>query len=305
MTVERRREGFILLAVLWIIAGVVSMAALVALAGRADVGVAQNRLDLERARWRAEGCLERAHAAADSGLRAAERPDDMWQGLDSAIVHSALVAGCHIRLAVVGARRDVNSVDEAELRRLFTVLGYPPATSDSLADAVLDWRDEDQATRPRGAEREWYAAHQRIVPRDGPFASAKELHLVRGLENDIRLDSLFDTEGARLVLGHADPRSLSALPGITPEAVVIVSRRRADGDRAIQLASLLNELSAPARAEAMAHYRDLSLQVADRSDAWLLTDEEAIGAPPVVATIEERLILDTRKVAVTRRRGMP
>lgn len=57
-----------------------------------------------------------------------------------------------------------------------------PGMTEDVADAILDWLDEDEEVRPFGAEAEYYSTLPTpYVPKNGPVLSVEELLLVRGV----------------------------------------------------------------------------------------------------------------------------
>ena len=75
-------------------------------------------------------------------------------------------------------RLDLNVVPDA-LPALLARVGLDPL----LADAILDWTDADDETRPHGAERRWYAAQRPArEPANRPLRSVGDLLLVRGID---------------------------------------------------------------------------------------------------------------------------
>ena len=57
-----------------------------------------------------------------------------------------------------------------------------PGMSIDIADAILDWLDEDEEPRPYGAELEYYTTLPTpYAPKNGPIESVEELLLVRGV----------------------------------------------------------------------------------------------------------------------------
>ncbi|HET7153757.1 MAG TPA: hypothetical protein VFI87_00155 [Hyphomicrobiaceae bacterium] len=77
-----------------------------------------------------------------------------------------------------GGKVDLNIGSEALLRALLLGLG----AGEAAADAILDYRDEDDVRRPAGAERaEYLAAGRPRGPRNGPFLAVEELAGVLGL----------------------------------------------------------------------------------------------------------------------------
>jgi hypothetical protein len=63
-----------------------------------------------------------------------------------------------------------------------TLLLALPGMTEDIADAILDWLDEDEEARPYGAEAEYYnALPTSYSPANGPLQSVEELLLVRGV----------------------------------------------------------------------------------------------------------------------------
>ncbi len=70
---------------------------------------------------------------------------------------------------------DVNVADTSELTK---IVGLTP----DIAAAIVDWRDEDNAVTPGGAEADYYASlNPPCRPRNGPFPTVRELLMVRGM----------------------------------------------------------------------------------------------------------------------------
>jgi DNA uptake protein ComE-like DNA-binding protein len=69
-----------------------------------------------------------------------------------------------------------NSGDDGARKVLMTL----PGMTESIADAILDWLDEDHDSRLLGAERDYYSSQDPpYAPRNGPIGSIEELLLVR------------------------------------------------------------------------------------------------------------------------------
>ncbi|HEU4557049.1 MAG TPA: hypothetical protein VFS20_04340 [Longimicrobium sp.] len=300
------RDGFALLAALWILVGVSALVLAVALAGRDASHAARNRVALARARWRAADCLERARAvlaatAAPSASRAAGTPG--WSQADRAIHASPLVPdGCDLRVRAAGTRVDVNAADVATLSRLFRAAGVPAFRADSLADALADWRDDDDLPRPLGAERPWYGARETFLPRNGPLADVRELARVRGLGSVPGLDTLAGVEPGRVAINHAPPAVLASLPGVGAEAVARLLEMRARGEAVADLAAFTGSLSPGARQELERAYAELAPRVALAPDAWIVTSRAAEGQPEVAAVVEVTLVNAGTRVAVIKRK---
>jgi len=76
-----------------------------------------------------------------------------------------------------------DQVQEGAARTLLMSL---PGMSEDVADAILDWIDEDDETREYGAEVDYYASLMPAYePKNGPLETVEELLLVRGVTPDL------------------------------------------------------------------------------------------------------------------------
>lgn len=305
------RRGFALLAVLWIITGAAILSLAAHAAGRQALHGSRNRLELLRSRWRSHDCLERARDQVAQSLSpsigndvAGSSPPATWRELGriQRVVDTASV-GCALRIEAAGTRFDANTISEETLGALAAALGIGQGTADSLADALLDWRDADTIARPIGAERSWYEFRGQLPPRDGPLADARELESLRGYASHPRLMAALGTEPGRLPLGHAPAPLLAALPGFGPEAVARVMELRSRGEAVPDIVALGGLLSPLAREALLARYADLIRLTTTEPDAWILTSVGESGSPPIRYATEVRLVRAGDRAAIVRRRS--
>jgi general secretion pathway protein K len=302
------REGFALLAVLWVIVGLASFAFASSLGTRNAIASSHNRSDMLRATWRANDCVERARAAIGDALLATERIDARiqpgWSDLAEVVRSSPFVteSHCHMHLESSGSRIDVNHADAEMLDALLRRLRIEEPMRDSMVEALLDWRDPDDIARPHGAERTWYAARGRIVPRNGAFADVREITRLRGFEKMRGLDSVFTVESGRVSLANAPLDVIAALPGMSEEIVARIAEERARGARVEDMAALAGALSPGARERMLARYSDLVHAATVETDAWILQARADAGAPAVTVVVELRLVRAGDRAAVVRRR---
>ena len=95
-------------------------------------------------------------------------------------------AKTRIRILSETGKVDINSVTSNLLHQVLMHAPLEKQEQLNLENAILDWRDEDEITRPFGAERtEYHAAKLHYTPRNKPFRSLEELQMVRGMNTEI------------------------------------------------------------------------------------------------------------------------
>jgi general secretion pathway protein K len=180
---EPRERGFVLVVVIAVI-GLLALAA----AGFAQVTRSQVRA--------AAGTVgsSSAQTLADTGVQLAildlvlARQDPAYQWR-FAVGEKPYVceAGDGRRLAVSitdeAGKVDLNSAGDRLLQALLSGVGA--AASEAVADAIIDFRDDDSNKRPQGAEREQYAAAGRPGPKNAPFSVVEEIEQVLGIDGDL------------------------------------------------------------------------------------------------------------------------
>lgn len=301
------RRGFVLLTVLWFLAGVTSLALAAMLLARGALSTASNRIALVRAEWRAEECIARALAAVAAEGR-----------VHAAVVGSSLVTDCPgaVELEPFGAGLPLSNVPGTVLARALGAHGIPPAVADSLTDAFLDWRDADDSARTFGAERSWYLARGESAPRNGPLASVDELRSVRGFaiwmgEDGGAIASMLRADSGRVFLDAAPTAVLAALPGITPQAAAVLEqRRRSGGEPLPELLSLMGIIPEESRRSLEQAFTELGDILTVRPEGWVLRarssgDPLDARADRLSVEIELRLVPDGRRLAITQRRVSP
>ncbi len=82
-----------------------------------------------------------------------------------------------------------------------------PGMTEEIADAILDWIDEDDDPRELGAEADDYASY---VPKNGPLETVEELLLVRGVTPWM----LFGADGNRNMLADSDEPDVESIGGV-------------------------------------------------------------------------------------------
>ena len=94
-------------------------------------------------------------------------------------------AGDGRRLAVSitdeAGKVDLNAAADRLLQALLVGVG----ASKGLADAIIDFRDDDNIKRPQGAERDEYGAAGRPGPKNAPFSAVEEIEQVLGVDAEL------------------------------------------------------------------------------------------------------------------------
>lgn len=279
------RRGVALLAVLWLLAVLSAGTGAVLAWARLGAATSRNRILLTRADWAREACGE--ILLARYAARGAVLPVgsvDLGRG-----------SWCRALVEDAAARLDLNRTPPDVLRSLLA--------NDTLADALLDWRDLDDIPRPLGAEADWYRTQSRRLPRNGPLADVEELSLVRGFDRPLvnRLAPLLTVRGSgRVDLNAAPAEVLAALPGMGPEAVAtILSRRHARGIASAD--ELLALVPASARDRLLAHYQEFSTMAAFAAPQITVGVEGGVAGSAVVSRGRLTLVPAAGRLAVIRR----
>jgi general secretion pathway protein K len=214
-------NGFIIVAVLWIIALLATLAMIYSLYAR------QAGVDMLHVGERVQ-----AEALEESGIELA-----VYQiTADAQIRPASGKFGFHKGNANVGvefssenSRINLNFAPKQILARLFTVLGATPDDSLNFADRIIAWRTP--LTAGFDSEAALYlAAGTKFGPRHAPFQHVAELGLVRGIPGwltDRALPYLTVYSGsADINVVSAPPAVLAALPGVSPELLNLLVGQR-------------------------------------------------------------------------------
>ena len=220
-------RGIALLLVLWALVLLGTLALGFSWSMRTEAMAARNGIDETRAWFQARTGVNRAVV-----LLASRSADNV---LAASIAGEDGDVSYGIRVESESGKVDVNLVGEAVLLEILKKGGLPEEEAEGVRDAILDWRDEDDVPRPRGAERAEYAQMtEPITPRNGKIRGIGELMYVKGVTKDFHeafLSRVFTAHGnaARLNFLRAPEIVLRSLPGVSPEAADrIVAGRRAE-----------------------------------------------------------------------------
>ncbi|TRW90254.1 general secretion pathway protein GspK [Candidatus Methylobacter oryzae] len=209
-----RSGGFALVLVLWVLSLMTIMAGSFALSMRREAGIVAGSSQNAQ-----------ALAIAESGLAIAElmtmHPDQLqrWRTDGSIYQIDYQDAKVRIRLLSEAGKVDLNRADPTVLQQL---MSHAPADAEQqtkLANAIVDWRDEDDLVQIDGAEKtEYKQAGLSYQPRNKPFQSIEELQLVLGMNEQVFkwLENLVtvNSEQPKVDAAQAAKEVLYVLPGM-------------------------------------------------------------------------------------------
>ncbi len=226
-------RGVILLLVIWLLALISVIVLSISQEWRTEVTLTRNAYAARQAGLLAEGGVYYAVGKlveAQAAERLRRTPDfmseavpDLWQG-DGVSRELRLPGGVvSVRVTDESGKINLNQAPEEILLNLFTTLGYEEQAAQSAVDAIMDWRDRDSISRPRGAESDYYLSLEPPYPaKNGPLDTVEELFWLRGLNTSgfYRLRDYFTVQrtGRGININAAPPEVLMSL-GFTPEQV--------------------------------------------------------------------------------------
>jgi general secretion pathway protein K len=219
-------SGFILIAVLWIVAALATLASIYSI--YAINTTASSHLADER--LQAEASIRSGVELAVFQLLGAPEGARPTHGAFEARVGRTKIA---VRYRTERALVDLNAAPKELLAGLLVAVGVGAATAADYAGHIVAWRTKPDPNKADNEEASAYkAAGLKYPPRQGPFNDPLELSLVLGLPPKIVERILPDvtifSKAAQVDVITADPEVLAALPGMTPDILNNVLHVRGD-----------------------------------------------------------------------------
>jgi general secretion pathway protein K len=177
MTTDRR-SGFVLIVVLWLIALLTIMAMGLAYNSRQSVRSMSGLVGGTQARYLADGGVQLVLMNL-----LGKQAQDRLLGDGEAFVLDLPGGAVELVVSDEGGKVDLNTASGELLMRLFASFDIPQEDADALADAVIDYRDEDDLQGLNGAEDAQYlAANLPWGAKDAAFTDVEELQQVYGMQ---------------------------------------------------------------------------------------------------------------------------
>jgi len=216
-------SGFVLVAVLWILAALATLASIYSTyaVNTADAShVADDRVQAEASVRAGIEMAALQQLAAPKPLRPSHGGFNLRVGRTQVVV----------KFSSEASRVDLNAAPADLLAGLASAVGGDPVHAAFFADRVIGWRTK---TQPNVLSKEAKLYADQGVPyppRQAPFDNALELSLLPGIpkatvERILPFVTVFSGR-AQIDVATADPALLSALPGITPQILGAVLKER-------------------------------------------------------------------------------
>jgi general secretion pathway protein K len=220
------QRGIALVIVLWVIALLTVMALGLTTTQRTENALSRNQIDAARFRVAAEAALGLTALNLLATPMETVPAEEVW--LPDGAPRALRFDGMEFSVSVSNetSRIDLNQATRDQLAALIEFAqgeeGYDEAARDALADAIIDWRDEDDLAQLNGAEDgEYETAGLPYGAGDQPFASVEELRQVLGMTRELyqRLapDLTVDNASGSVEQRFASAQVLAALQGLPLE----------------------------------------------------------------------------------------
>ena len=171
------QKGVALIAVLWIVAFLSTIASTVAHQSRTSLQMTKNRIEQLKLKQAAESAILISIASKINSPH-----DQLLQGINNEFDDIKI----SVSVSDESGKIDLNSAPIEVLYSLMVEIGLDEDTAQRMADVILDWRDEDSLVRVGGAEdQDYVASGYEYGSKDADFERVEELQLVYGMTREL------------------------------------------------------------------------------------------------------------------------
>jgi general secretion pathway protein K len=216
-------HGFVLVAVLWILAALAALATIFSIyLSNTAQALSANDVRLQAEALVSSSVELAAYQLSLAGDKARPMQGSFHYRLDNADITVSFMSEA--------ARIDLNAASKDLLANLFAGLGAGPEDAGQYADRIIGWRTPPKADVVEDEVSLYRAAGLAYSPRQAPFAHVNELALVLGLppalvDRALPFVTVFSGLPKINVL-VAPPEVIAALPGMTPSGLKEFLRER-------------------------------------------------------------------------------
>ena len=180
MNAGRHNSALVLVTVLWVVMVMTAIVTVVSQTSRLNMKMATVASDEVRCKWACRAGTETAIGVLNEDLRDTDCLMDLWSDNDEDFNNIQLERCIYsVRVIDEAGKLNVNIATKDQLMAL-------PYMEEHIADAILDWRDEDEDLRSEGAEAGYYETllYPYTIRNEG-FRTIRELLRVKGVTEDL------------------------------------------------------------------------------------------------------------------------
>ena len=108
-----------------------------------------------------------------------------------------------VTMTELESKININTADAPLLQQVLTQMGVDAGSISVVSDSILDWIDPDDATRPAGAESDYYQGQSPpYYAKNAPIDDIQELQLIKGVTTEMFRGTPPETAGSGFAEHH-------------------------------------------------------------------------------------------------------
>jgi type II secretory pathway component PulK len=178
--INSRKKGLVIIAVLWTVVVLTVMVAVLGRKSRLDMKVCAARMEAVRCKWACRAGIEKAVAIMNEDETENDTLLDLWSDNDEDF-NDIMLDDCRFSVRVVdeASKLNINTATKDQLMGL-------PDMLEEIADAIIDWRDNNDNPSGAGVESGYYEGLDfGYRARNGPFRTIRELLMVKDVTDEL------------------------------------------------------------------------------------------------------------------------
>jgi len=180
MSTKGNNKGLVLVTVLWVIVVLMVIVSVLGRQSRLDTKVCLARLEGVRCKWASRAGIEKAIGILNEDTRESDCLTDLWSDNEEDF-NDVYLQRCWFTVRAVdeASKLNINTVTKGQLLAL-------PEMLEEIADAIIDWRDDNDTPSAGGVEGGYYENLQYgYMARNGPFRTIRELLMVKDVTDQL------------------------------------------------------------------------------------------------------------------------
>ena len=180
MIIKGNNKGLVLVTVLWVTVVLMVIVAVLGRQSRLDTKVCRARIEGVRCKWASRAGIEKAIGILNEDTRESDCLIDLWSDNEEDF-NNIYLENCWFTVRVIdeASKLNINTVTKGQLLAL-------PEMLEEIADAIIDWRDDNDTPSAGGVESGYYENLQYgYMARNGPFRTIRELLLVKDVTEQL------------------------------------------------------------------------------------------------------------------------